>query len=361
MEIKLFSFIKGEENEYQQSKDAIADCVSIFTSKEEEFYNFTSPKKMLISGAQALRTADAVIFAVQLSSYNSIKKTLCAAFEIETERNSELSENLLPLLKEKKISKTAYENNCFFPKEADIFPVSDFRCCGFGITEGAKSIILMPLDDVKTIEVVYGSLYSFIAGMAGYENPADISMLKCAVLATKLSAILKKGKSRLAFANLGCVPLIEESLYHADRENETMFVADKPEARLPSQTIQDYIVTVAQKTRLDTDSDFACAVSSAFASNTDDSTFIYTVVADEKDTFVKKLYANEGEEPKLLYYAAVEDAFIAALKKVDANLKQKKKESRRADKFFRQKIAFITAAAIAGATGICAAVAMLLQ
>ncbi|MCQ2479252.1 MAG: hypothetical protein MJ120_01330 [Clostridia bacterium] len=361
MEIKLFSFIKGEEIEFADCKDAIVDCVTLFTSKEEEFYNFSSPKKMLIAGAQALKKADAIIFAVPLASYNSMKKTICSVFEMETESNEEIYENLLPAFKEKKITKTAFENNCLFPKEADIFPVSDFRCCGFAITEGTQSIILLPLDDEKTNEIVYGSLYNFIGEMAGFDNMADISMLKCAVLATKLSASLRKGKSRLAFTDLGGIPLIEESLYHADRENKTMFVADKPEPRLPSQTIQDYIITTAQKTRLDTKADYACAVSSAFASNTDDSTFIYAAVADENDTAVKKLYLNDGEDPKSLYQSAVEEVFLSALNKVKKGVEKKRKDNRKVDKFFRQKMAFITAAAVAGAVGLCAILAMVIQ
>ena len=362
MEIKLFSFIKNESADFSGSKKVIADCVNSFTAGDEKFKNFSSPKRMILSASQALRSADAVILAVQASVYNSAKKMICSVFHMETEQNEEVYSRLLPSQEKKEITKTALENNSLFPAESDIFATGDFKCCGFAVTEGGQSIIVMPLDDIKSNEIVFGSLYNFLAEMAGIESAEDVSRVKCARLAVRLAALLKKDSSRLAFSSPAAAQIIEESVDYADRGHENIFIADKPEARKTTQTVKDYITEAAQKTRLDTKADYACCVSSAFASNTDDSTFIFTAVADKDETNVKKLFLNDGETPKQLYRAAAEEALLSCVNTVISKQNESvKKTDRRADKNMRQKLAGITAAAIAGATGLCAVLALLLS
>lgn len=362
MEIKLFSFIKSESTGFSGSKNVIADCANCFTAGEEKFKIFSSPKRMILSATQALRSADAVIFAVQTSAYNSVKKMICSAFNMETEQNEEIYSRLLPAYEKKEITKTALENNSLFPAEADIFATSDFKCCGFAVTKGSQSIMVLPLDDVKTNDVVFGSLYDFLGEIAGVEKTEKISKVKCAHLAAKLVSMLKKDGSRLAFSSPSAIQIIEESVDYADRERANLFIADKPEARKAAQTIKEYVTFAAQKTRLDSKADYVCFVSSAFASNTDDSTFIFTAVADKEETCIKKLFLKDGETPKQLYRAAVDEAFLTCVNTVAQRQKSADKMAdRKADKILRQKIAGITAAAIAGTTGLCAVLALLFE
>lgn len=362
MEIKLFSFLnKSENSAFSGSKKMISDCVNSFSPEEEKFKNFSSPKRMMLAVSQALRSVDAVVIAIQGSSYNSIKKIVCSAFNIECEQNEEIHTALLPAFEKKQISKSALENHSLFPANADIFAVSDYKYCGFSVTSGAQSIIVLPLDEIKTAEIVFGSLYDFLADAADVENKDDISKLKRARLTAKLISLLKKDQSKLAVSSLGGVQLIKEGIDLVDKNNDSLFFAEKPEPRQASQSAQDYIVSVAQKTRETSRGTYACAVSSAFASNTDDSTFIFYAVADENETLVSKLYANEGETPKELYRAAVESALLACVNKVTANINLKKSENRKSDKLLRQKIAVIVASAVAGATGISAILALLLN
>lgn len=362
MDIKLFSFLNKNENAaFAGSKRMIADCANSFSPVEEKFKNFSSPKRMMLAVSQALRSADAVIIAVQSSAYNSIKKIICAAFNIECVQNEEIYAALLPAFEKKQISKAAFESNSLFPANADIFPVSDFIYCGFSVTSGAQSIVVLPLDEIKTAEVVFGSLYDFLGSAADIENKEDISKLKCARLTAKIVSLLKRSESRLAFSELGGVQLIKEGLELVGNDSGNIFLAEKPAPRSAMQPAQEYIVSVAQKAREACKTEYACAVSSAFASNTDDSTFIYYAVADENETFVSKLYIREDETPKDLTRAAVEGVLLSCLNKITANMNAKKNENRRSDRLFRQKIAVIVAGALVGATGISAILAILLN
>lgn len=353
--------MKGEAAAFAGSKKIIADCANVFSSEEEKFKNFSSPKRMLLAVSQSLRSADAVVIAVQSSAYNSIKKMICAAFKLDCEQNEEIYTPLLPFYEKKKISKAALENNSLFPKNADVFAVSDYKCCGFAVTAGAQSIIVLPLDEIKTGEVVFGSLYNFLSEVSGVGSEEEISKLKCARMMARLVSLLKKDQSRIVFPKLGGAQILEECLNFVDKTRKNAYVAGKPDARQATQSVQDYIVSTAQKTREMAKTDYACAISSAFANNTDSSTFIYYAVADSEDTYVSKLYAKEGESTKQLYRAAVESALLSGINKVASRLASKKEENTRGDKLLKQKIAMIVAGAVAGATGISAILALLLS
>ncbi len=361
MNIKLFSLTKEESGSYSGSKKIISDCANSFSQEEEKFKSFTSAKRMMLSVSQSLRSADAVVIAVQGSAYNSAKKMICAAFKIECSRNEDIYAALLPLYEKNKITKSALENNSVFPKKSDIFAVSDFRCCGFSVTAGAQSIIVLPLDNIKTGEVVFGSLYDFFSEISGTESEDEIASLKRIRLSQRLVSLLKKNQMRLAFTKLAGTQLIEECINTVDENRGSIFVAAKPESRQNSQSVEDYIASAAQKTRVSSKADYACAVSSAFASNTDDSTFIYYAVADKEETFVSKLYANEWESSRQLYRAAVENALLACVNRVNESLTAKKDKTRKSDKLFRQKIALIAAGAVTGAAGISAILALILS
>ena len=106
MDIKLISLTKNEPAEFAGAKKIISDCANAFNSEAEKFKNFSSPKRALLAISQALRSADVVIAAVQTSGYNSAKKMLFSALELETQQNDEIYAQLLPLCEKGKIGVT---------------------------------------------------------------------------------------------------------------------------------------------------------------------------------------------------------------------------------------------------------------
>ena len=140
-----------------------------------------------------------------------------------------------------------------------------------------------------------------------------------------------------------------------------MSLGEAPEARQSSQSVKEYITAAAQAEREKSGCDYAGVVSSAFASNTDDSVFIFYAVADKENTHVIKLYANEDENPKALTAYAVERMFETAGDTVITKFNEKESaKPTQADRNLRQKISAITAFAIGGSAAICAVLALIL-
>lgn len=361
MEIKLFSLTKKEPNLFADAKKTVTECSCSFLGETEKFKNYSSPKRMLLAVSQALRSADVVIIAVQSSNYNSAKKMICSALGIELVQNEDIYSALLPIKESGKMTQSALINNSMFPKDADIFATGDFKCCGFSITSGAQSIIILPLDSIKTPEIVFGSLYNYLGEIAGVKDKKEIARLKRYRLAQRAYLSLKKSGEKFSFAPLGGKSLIDENIRLIDKENEFMSLGEAPEARQASQSVKEYIAAAAQAERERSGCDYAGVVSSAFASNTDNSVFIFYAIADKEHTHTVKLYANEDESPKELTEYAIERMFESAGDAVITKLnEQESAKPTKADRNLRQKISAITAIAVGGSAAICAILALIL-
>ncbi|MBQ8228840.1 MAG: hypothetical protein IJZ88_07495 [Clostridia bacterium] len=360
MNIKLFSLAKGEASAFAGSKKLIADCANAFDNEGTKFSNFASPKRMFIAVSQALRSADCIIIAVQNQSYNSIKKMLCSALELETQQHEDIYVNLLPLFEKGKISKNALINNSAFPVMAQIFPTDNLMSCGFAISSGSQSIIIIPLDPIKTAEVVFGSLYSYLGEKAGVEENEDLQKLKLLRLTERLFTALKKTKSTLAFAPVNGIDLIQKCAGMVDKNSEVFRFSQSAEARTPSQPVKDYIASCAQKTRIETKSNYAVAVSSAFSGNEDDSIFIYCAVSDKNETIVTKIFAGDEEDAKSLVNIGVEYALKIAGNTIIEKDSELHSKSAKATNKLRNNIITITAFALGGSAAICAILALLL-
>lgn len=359
MNIKLFSLAKGEPSVFADSKKLISDCANVFTADSEKFSNFSSPKRLFIAVSQALRCADCVIIAVQSQSYNSIKKMLCSALQIKTEQKEEVYLHLLPLSEKGKISSTALENNSVFPVKSQIFATDDFQCCGYAVTSGGQSIVVVPLDKIKTANVVFGGLYGYLSEQAGFEETSDLTKIQRLRLTERLDTLLKKSNSTLAVANLNGVNFIEESINYVTENNVSFNFGNNLETRTPNQAVKDYLVSCVQKTRVDTKSDYALGVSSAFEDN-GGSVFIYCAVADKNETVVTKLYANENETARDLVHVGVHKALELAgncvAQKADANNSKSAKLSQK----LRQNLIAVISVAVGGSAVIGTIMAFLL-
>ncbi len=361
MNIKLFSLAKGEPALFANDKKLISDCANIFTSEQVKFSNFVSPKRMFLAVSQALRSADCIIIGVQSQLYNSIKKTLCSALEIETEQKEYIYSELVTLFEKGRISDAALINNSTFPVKANIFATNDMLCCGYAISSGSQSIVVLPLDSIRTSDVVFGSLYKYLSQEAQIEQAAELAKIRRFRATERLVSLLNKSKTSLAVANLNGVDLIRESVDFVSENNTAFRFGNDIETRSPMQPVKDYMALSAQNTRVETKSDYAIGVSSVFAeSNNEDNMFIYIAVADKNETVVTKIFATDEENSDELICVGVQNAIQLAGNHIVEKMNALNSKSAKASKKLRQNLITAIAFAIGGSTALCAILALLL-
>ena len=174
MDVKLFSLCKQELSETQEGKKYILECVKSFFPDCEGFSAFTSQKRMLLAISQSLRAADVVIIAVQGNMYNATKRLLSAALDLKTAKSDEVANELKPLLETSKIKQNVFDNNICFPSGAEIMPTESYLNCGFALSSGGQHIIYLPIEAPRSDEVVFGSLYDYLAEICE-ENRNDFA------------------------------------------------------------------------------------------------------------------------------------------------------------------------------------------
>ncbi len=360
MNISLFSFSKGESGAFSSSKKLISDCANVFSPAPVKFSNFASPKRMFIAVSQALRSADCVIIAVQSQSYNSIKKMLCAALEVEVQQKEEVYVNLLPLHEKGDISNTALINNSIFPAGSTVFATDNMLCCGYAITSGSQSIVVLPLDSIKTSEIVFGSLYDFLAHRTGVEvTKGDFDKLKCLRLTERLFTSLKKANATITLVSLNGSDIFEQCANAIDKEGATFRFKNDVESRVGSQPVKEYLASCAQKARIEAKTDYSVALSSAFSDN-DDSVYVYCAVADNRETVVTKVFAEADEDVSDLIPIGAEYALKTAGNCVISKADRLNSKAAKASNKLRQNIITATAFAIGGSVTLCAILALLL-
>lgn len=360
MNINLFSLVKGDGTSFAPYKKLISDCANVFTPTPAKFTNFASPKRMFLAVSQALRSADCVIIAVQSQSYNSIKKLLCSALELETRQNEEIYVNLLSLHENGKISNSSLVNNSLFPVGADIFATDDMLCCGYALTSGGQSIVVVPLDSIKTSEVVFGSLYEFLAEKTGVEvTKGDFDKLKCLRLTERLFTSLSKTKSTLSLACVNGSDIFEECAKAIDKNGVVFRFKNNIEPRIGSQAVKEYLASCAQKMRIETKTDYAVVLSSAFSSNEGD-VFIYCATADNRETNITKVFAQNDEDAADLIPVGAQFALKNAGNCIISKQDRLNSKAAKASNRLRQNIITAVAFAIGGSATICALLALLM-
>ncbi len=311
MNIKLFSLSKGNSYVFSESKKIISDCANVFTAEAEKFSNFASPKRLFLAVAQALRSADCVIIGVQTQSYNSIKKMLCSALNLKLEKKEEVYLPLLPLQEKGKITLASLENNSLFPVKSQIFATDDYLQCGYCVSSGSQSIVVLPLDRVKTANVVFGSLYKFLGEQAGVDEAFDTVKIARLRLIERLELLLKKTKSTMAITKLNGVKLIEDGVNYVAKGTSSFKFGNDVESRNSTQAIKEYLVSAVQKTRLQEKTDYSLGISSTFEDNSGN-IFILFAIGTKNETLVTKIFANEDESASDLTYIGIQKTLEVA-------------------------------------------------
>lgn len=288
MDIKLFSLCNEESPIADKGKQYILDCVKNFTDECDGFAHFTSQKRMLVSVSQSLLSAEVIIIAVQGTMYNATKKLLCQALDVKSEENLLVMEQLTPMLNAGKIKPSAYKSNVLFPPFSEILPTKDYINCGFAISSGNQHIIYMPVDSTKADDVVFGSLYDYLAEICDDDTALCFEHRTESIILRTAKRLVEKSISvAIADYNIGHIisPIFEK--------NNISSLSIVQNLNDYSQPDQKEFVTVASRA-VRNNSDFGAAVSSV-VTDEENNRFAFVAVADEQNTKLLKIYAENNE------------------------------------------------------------------
>ena len=350
MDIKLFSLCKQEVPESEKGKQCILDCVQSFFPEAEDFTAFSSQKRMLLAISQSLRAADVVVIAVQNNMYNATKRLLSAALGIKLENNKEITEKLSSRLFDGKIKQTTYDANIKFPNGAEIFPTDNGLNNGFALTAGGQHLIYLPIEAPRAEETVYGSLYDYFKELCDdYVNDAAFEQRHIAIIERTLEKF-SENSFKLSVYSDTMQEFISSRILNKKLKSSISFDTEIPEKEC--KDLNDLYIYKARYIRDKHHAQYGVAISKPFRDDESEETFILAAIADESGTNTVKIFAEDNENAKTLYAAAVDKIMLMLYDYSEyMNISENDSIPSEDDKLLRHAVTKIAATAI-GASAI---------
>lgn len=306
MEVKLFSLCKQEVPETEAGKKNIFECVKNFFPDCEGFSAFTSQKRMLLAISQSLRAADIVIVAVQNNMYNATKRLLSAALDLKIVRNTEATTALNPLLETGKIKQNVFDANVRFPAGAEILPTESFLNCGFALASGGQHIIYLPIEAPRADEVVYGSLYDYLAIICKDEKIAVSFNGRHKKVILRLAEKLDADSVKITFS--GEILTNHIAKYLQGLTAKACFILD--EAKSYKDLTKEEFIEKARDLREENYSQLGVVITDISYDEESAERYVEVAVADENGTVTMKISAEKDESDEEFISACIDKLML---------------------------------------------------
>lgn len=315
--MKLFALCKEETSAVSKLLVRIVGTFDGILEEGEDFALFHNLKAMLPSFAQALKTGNNIILALDKEEYNAVRKKLCAALSLKEEQNEILLDRLA---KVKKITEEEKAAHAAMPIGATVFPTENGMFSGFLIEKGKQSIFFFPLEEKSLKTILKQGVAPLITERSLQkenlqENPAPQNIqtqeeaepstpAEYADVLEKTIAVLKANNAKVAISGTPGA----ESVRAFENENPefldyfvfTPHVEDKGEYHLT-----DYAALLAKSAKELTDSTYGASISEIGTGDGGD--FICITVADDQTALVRKIYREENENAEVFAQDAAEE------------------------------------------------------
>lgn len=302
MDIKLFSLCNQDSQEAEFGKKRILECVKQYFPDCTGFSEFTSQKRMLVAISRSLLAADIVLVAVQSTMYNTTKRLLASALDMQCVTCPEVADALHINLENKKIKPNVYKANIIYPESAQLLPTKDYLNCGFSLTSGGQHIIYMPVEEEKAQHIVLSSLYDYFAELS--EPKVAVNALKRRHTALIAAAVKKLNDGSFKVAVVGNDAADYLTSYLGKRDGSAFTVDINYELPSDNEDIKALAISAAGNVRESNHADFGAYISDPFDDN--GTLCEYIAIANEEGTQTFKLSAEGDENGKQLSKVCVE-------------------------------------------------------
>lgn len=352
------------KNEFKglQAEITISDVVTPLGLDGENCKNFNDAESFFRCLSEIIENPSQVILAVDTDVFLNTKKLLCSALDLNCISSSIISELVSSDAPDRELQ-------CSVPADAAIFPTEDGLFSGFAVKKGNCSIIMLPLDNIRTSQCI-DSFYDFLNGTTEAEpvketadNDLPAAMNSISESAVDACRILKD----MGFtATLSVSPAAEKLCKLLPSMEEIKFLSSALERK--NSTPKNYAANLAKDALQRSGTKIGASITNAFKvqSNGETKIFVCVAVADSEAAKVKKIYAQPGESALSLTACAL-DAVLDMIKGqavrgktilTEENRKEISNPSPSVAKGTRKKLLIGTACAGAAALALCLGVAV---
>lgn len=309
MEIKLFSLCDSESASAQSGKKCICNCVRSLFPTCGEFDDFSSQKRMLVAVSQSLQAADVVIIAVQGNMYNTTKRMLLGALGTDMQTN----ERVVKALATRKMKESNFNANTTFPVSSELLPTSSYIHCGFAVASGGQRLIYLPVDAPKAHEVVYGSLFDYLAEFAEPERIKIAMDYRHKAILSRTIGKLVHDSTKVAFANTKSVEYILSNIKNKEKFDSCIVIDDATGIQVTDGSPDALARRAMEKNKTNLG-----IMISDIRTDDDNQRYIHIAFSNAAGTKLVKVFAEDGETDKE-FTATCVDKLLLTLYNYDVN------------------------------------------
>ena len=279
---------------------------------ETEFAVYDSLKTLLPPFAEALKTSQGIVLAIQKSKYNSVRAKLCAALALETAEDKRLYDLIS---KKSGAEEEAMHKHAVVPKGAAIFASGDGMYPGFAVKKGKQIIFFLPLDSERLDGELKGGVVPFLMQQSA-KKPAEPEKKPDKVLPQPADPfadsvlqrtinILRENNQTVAVSSTPTSSYIKALATKNTVDFDRFFIFTPHVEDKGDYNLTDYAALLAKSAKELAGAPYGACISEICTSDGGDS--VYITVADEKTALVRKLYREDDETTEAFLHDAAEE------------------------------------------------------
>ncbi|MDO4847857.1 MAG: SpoIID/LytB domain-containing protein [Clostridiaceae bacterium] len=329
MDMRLFLLKKEGEEIPLKARIKVVSNLNSFSDEDVNFEEFTSLKALFAELSGALKKNDFIVIAVSSPIYNKTKLKLMSALSLKATANALVEQRITSL----DLDEEAAHRNVLFPEDAVVFPTDDGVNSGFAVKKGKQSIVVLPIDERYTDEVVKKGLVPYIT--SGYVTPmpqeeekpqqqeAPVEEVPASAItdnekqiALRTLNLLKESGTVIAVNANANAEVLKQFGEGFDGFDEHFVFTPHIEDR-GDYNVTDYTAQMARSAKGLSKADFGACISDIFTAEEVD--YICIAVATDKSALVRKLYKEEDETDEQFVNGAAEELFALIAEKTSGN------------------------------------------
>lgn len=305
MKVKLLSLNVEKNMPFARFQARVVSTVKKYADSDESFVHYEKMRDLFDAFQNALQNDDLIVIAVDEKHYFKFKRAISQAFEVENTFNP----TVLNML-ENKDGLTDEQRNGFslFPEPATVFLTNDGMYSGFGIDNGEKFIIVIPIDNDRINIVLRNGVAPYLANALDADSADILSETQHFENEKVETAIARLWESGSVVAVNG-TPNSEAMKTLGETVNRfedvvifTPYVEDRGEVNAT-----EYIAQLARVSLDLSAANIGAAISDIYEAG--ESKYICIAVANDDNATVRKLFLEEGETEEAFIDSAAAELF----------------------------------------------------
>lgn len=305
MKVRLLALNAEKNISFARFQARIVGSIKNYANGNETFEHYEKMRDLFDSFGDALQNNDLIVIAVDEKRYFKLKKAVSQAFDVDL---VQMPSVLNMLENNEELTDEQRRDFSTFPEPATVFLSKDGMYSGFGIDNGEKFIVILPIDNDRINLILRNGVSPYLAkglGAGDGEILSEAQHFDNEKVEIAISRLLESNSvvAINSTANSEVLKSLGDGIEHfSDVVIFTPYVEDKGEVN-----VTEYAAQLARVSLDLSAANLGASISDVYEA--EGSKYICISVASGESATVRKLYLEDGETEEAFIESAAAELF----------------------------------------------------